>query len=898
VAIQFRYRYVGFGTRFELPNKDSGRERTDPPNPNGKDDANAEHVLYFNELVADVGGECHVIDNGLAVLDHHFTRTDTIEQYPSAATAVLHNARRIRDRFFDGDRPRFNTIWLVTHQTPDFDAFCSLYLARMIIEKAIPEDNAGWRKLGLHPDGWQAVRDDWRVNWYAPRVPLDPGDAARRWAMLLASYAAAVDNCRRVECRRDRALHSILYAAIRRGRPYAAGDNGAVEFFNAARDAIRDDLLNPMIDSLFEENLTFRPELRLLDGQDEAYQRDLKRARTAIVFLREAKEEFSHWFSQVERVVNQQPQTPAFRDDNKHVNAIHGEPPDGARGLPRRQADAIYLRDPECVLFKEWARADTANSSLGQGFLFTAIAYTGGRATNPINNTDYYFALDPERCGSAHLYTLWTRLQEAEMKVLEERNLLPGGLPRRDFIARGQKEPGFFKDPWFDGQNYRCTIVPTPMKGTYIAPTRSQPALRADLTDDPVVAFVQEELEYEATYLPLHDNGAAPKFEVTDEDEKSTDPPTLVAIDQPKRANSDRPFRLVTARLAPDVDLTRGQTARLIGATLWKHLGTVADLTDEPGSPLPMHVTPDWVVVWTDRAVAVAAKDSTNSTTKLFSELRARFRQMIRLSGRLTRLVQHTAAVAESNKAYAHAQRVKLGWWHVLAKNEHKQELRTQAERARMEAAAARRTCDTKHAERVKAGDCKEEGANDKEALVQSGQILLAEVAEIRHAVTTPTGAPLRGFFEASGIAQVVAGWVDTHQSSLAGEHVQNIAEIQAKLKWAEIFIITVYAVELVRHIAEAKQLGQPLDWNGLLVAAIVVPFVAWFILRPPLPAIPRGRLAVIVLGYLLLIGGYAFSRDLARLVTGGEETNTQHGHGGEGKAKATSTTPRNQPDD
>src|SRR5690242_6386674 len=80
-------------------------------------------------VVTDVGGTCCSGSEPLAVIDHHFSRQG---QFPSASAAVLHKAKLIRDRFAGQE----GIFWLVTHRLPDFDAFCSMYLARWILSDA------------------------------------------------------------------------------------------------------------------------------------------------------------------------------------------------------------------------------------------------------------------------------------------------------------------------------------------------------------------------------------------------------------------------------------------------------------------------------------------------------------------------------------------------------------------------------------------------------------------------------------------------------------------------------------------------------------------------------------------------------------------------------------------
>src|ERR1039457_2902263 len=355
--MDFKCRYVNFGTVFRprsgLRPADGGRESPE--------------ALDENEIAVDVGDVCWGYGGEeQSILEHHFPRT---AQFPSASAAVLHNANRIRDRFAGSVR---DVIWLVSHHEPDFDAFCSMYLTRSILTEG--RSHTDLAALGLNPDGW-TEHGKGELNWFDPDLSGIP--AGDQWLVLLAAHASLVDNCRRLPCPRSRALHSVLYAALKRGRDYKK--NGAVEFFDHAKTAITARHLNPIFDSVLEGDAMFSPELAMLDRELEAYERDLRRSRRAVVHLQRVAGDFQECFESLKA-------KPLLAADlsatPEHLN------PSGQ--TLRSQADGVYLRDPECLLFKEWARLDSENSSMGAGFLFTAVAYSNGRAGGPLNHSDYF----------------------------------------------------------------------------------------------------------------------------------------------------------------------------------------------------------------------------------------------------------------------------------------------------------------------------------------------------------------------------------------------------------------------------------------------------------------------------------------------------------------------------
>ena len=463
--MKFRYRYVNFGTNFQ-------------PSDGARTDANgAPERLHENEIAVDVGSATWLDGDGeaCAVVDNHFYP----HPYPSAAAGVLHLADKIHRRFSDRSNDS-DSVWLVSHRQPDFDAFCAMYLAREVIDGKI--EPGGWAEHGIAADGWGKIGT--RSIGF---VPTCVASRPRRWPVLLAAYASCVDQCRPIDCPRHRGLHSVLYAALLRGRAYLEEDSGALQFFDEVQRTLSDQdrNLNPLFDSVLESSTTFAPELALLDRQQEAYDRDVRRARKAIVFLHEAEMPFGQWYAKVAATPLALPgkDGPVVQPDQLTPTGQH-----------RRQVDGIYLRDPQCLLFKDWVRNDLDNSSMRQGFTFTAIAYGNERPNSTTNSSAYFFSLDPERAGRCHLYNVWARLQTQELQALgQSHSAQPGAGPRPGFEARaGKTYAALFDDPWFDGNSYESTIIATPGRGTAIA---APGATAADLSDDPVSWIVQEELE-------------------------------------------------------------------------------------------------------------------------------------------------------------------------------------------------------------------------------------------------------------------------------------------------------------------------------------------------------------------------------------------------------------------
>ncbi len=395
----------------------------------------------------------------------------------------------------------------------------------------------------------------------------------------------------------------MLLAALTRGRDYLSESSGATEFFDEVRRALQDGKLNPLFDSVLEGSAEFAPELAMLDHEAPAYDRDVLRARKAIVYLPEAEAPSPRFFKSPKEValMEQQGTTP-------DVSAEHLLLADTFR-IPTA---GIYLRDPECRLFQQWARLDLESAPLNTGFEFTAIADSNGRPAGLVNHADYAFSVDPERANGRHLFTVWSRLETKEVEALRmrrEASVAESASPARTSDQHSATLGSLLADPWFGGQSSFGTLVRTPARGTLIGP----PGARNDLRDDPIVEEVRTELEgpvYSADSLV-----AGPQVTILDKSgsrshedlaPRQLDLNAALKIPSPPEGH----FRFATVTLRADVPIASQQVLdRQIGETLWQVL--------YPGMPGAMPadfvehhlvVTASAVGVWGDRGIAVAQK--------------------------------------------------------------------------------------------------------------------------------------------------------------------------------------------------------------------------------------------------------------------------------------------------
>jgi len=725
MAPTFRYRYVDIGTVFT---GDSRRRDTQ-----AVDDSPS--TLFSNELACDVGGTSWGENQPLAIIDRHSSQRT---QSPSASVAVLQKSMLIREKF----ARVADVVWLVTHREPDFDAFCSMYLARWMIENnASVTEGASYEQ----PDEW--------LNPDLSRIP-----AEHHWGLLLASYASMLDMRRHIPCPREKQLNSIFYAAIKRGRNFLSPTSGATELFDEIRISIVKKQLNPVFDSVLEANAEFGPELAMLQSEAKAYQHDVQRSRKALVYLPEAEAPSPDFFQHSKKATH-----PSSSDGTAESLLL--------ADTFRIATDGIYLRDPECSLFQEWARVDTEASVLAAGFEFTAIAYPNRRPEGSVNTTEYVFSIDPERANGRHLYTVWSRVQTEEVEALRLR-------PASSIATASGSSAleSLLSDPWLGGDNRSSTLVVPPRHGTSIGP----PGSRSDLRDDAVVEAVRTELEntvYTAASLV-----AGPQIAIRDLAGLEANEDTV-----PRHFELNAPlglpplekgyFRFANVGLRSDVPFgpTGGRAAHLlarqIGETLWQAL--YPETPGETPEKLERHllVSADGIGVWSERGIAIAQKPALTSISSADVDCLEQFGKLVSLVRGIDRLATN---------------------WEFAKSSEQGQ------------AIVSRRT------------------TSMVQALVADGEDLARHALEVQHALVLPDQELLRRFSEAIGFEQLVARLHDINQA--AAENIRRdvaaeegrrhektsdvVTGIRQKVGWLEVVVVGFVALELVTLVLRTVALG------------------------------------------------------------------------------------------
>lgn len=608
--MEFRYRYASYGTAFtgqtgERPDKDA-----------------LAHQLYENEVVVDLGGAywgyggCEI-----PVLDHHFDRADG-KQFPAAACGVLAAAGRLWDRFHAS-----KVVWLVTHASPDLDAVVSMYLARTAIEA---ETRPEWPEERVSPeaDWFHPVQSEWSEEQW--------------WQVALASCAAYQDQCKAPPVgSRQYGLSAYLQITAKGHRQ---DETGWFEFCEDARREIVKGRKNPLTDSLFRGVEKYKSQTARLDEEPARYREDVKRMRTVVALVPRRPRGAAGGYQDRAKLTLLD-EAGRLREEHTRVEEVVA-------------VDGAYLRDPRSLLFKEWARDDVENSPGKEGFVFTAVARTGGRAEGQKNKSEYICSVNPEYREKLWLYPLWARLQELELKGLladkaecerrlgksreldeylkqegktletakAERSDLDQAHCRQGYEDRADGERHLWGDPWFDGVNFDCTLVAAPGRGTWI----EGEGRGAELDDDEIGRLVRDEIE-NGHYLE------PPRVE-----DVAVRPGGAGGLAAEPRPVAEGCARLAVVRLREGVKLEHPGLAEQTGRDLWQVLMGRKQALPNDFAEWHLVKSREWVAVWHRTAGIALAYQGTEGT------MGERFRQMAAL---MVELHEERGQTADDPKA-------------------------------------------------------------------------------------------------------------------------------------------------------------------------------------------------------------------------------------------------------
>ena len=781
--VRISTRLARFGTSFK------NHEGVHDPRAESWPEEEVAESLFANEIAVDIGGACVGYQNEQRLIfDHYFA--GRVGNFPSAAAAVLHLNQIVESwlQELPDDTP---CLQIVTHQEPDFDA-----LAAATIVEALVRQSVGvlpYEALGLSAEGWLPVgARAKKLNWFAPdNLGLIPDES--RWLFWIAAVASLTDQCRRYRVPFHLRLPAYLAAATLRGRKIGR-DEERRDFFQAIRQDIETGA-NPLADLLLESNFNYRWEAELLRRAPAAYARDLKRGRIAAVPV-----PVDQGFS--ERYRESLKNTPLIGEGGGQLTPGHLV---AAASERWETVDGIYLRDPECPVFKDLARQDFEGSPTGKGFRFTAVA-NSNTYPEQRNASEYFFALDPEAVPHAHLYSLWALLQCEEIKTRKELGVTLDEEIRGDFEGRAVHAEGHFKDPWFDGANYGCTIVVSPGHGTVILPEGTA----SDLSDDGVAGIVRNHLErspYAGDFATIDFPGIETRIYASE---------NLVP---PAPPNS---FRFVSVPLARSLARVRQGMAMQIGKNLWQclHAGTTDAIPDDFENRHLWWSTCS-VGVWSRKGMAIATLPESAGFAK---ELRDTLSTVAQVSA------------AHSEKAL------------------------------------------------------EQTGT----AALESMRQLLRSVAKVRWtAAHSACRLPAR-FLAAMDFDHQIELIHDLHATEAAGNSLDKIQQLQGHAAVIEVFIFSVYVVELAHMLSDGTHTVLPAWTFFYLLSALALALGSmllgrWIGRRPPSRKIRNGKqfpwhfvpqmlafLLVAGFGWILSHAAHEKVAELARQQTAVQEAEKQ----------------------
>jgi hypothetical protein len=277
----------------------------------------------------------------------------------------------------------------------------------------------------------------------------------------------------------------------------------------------------------------------------------------------------------------------------------------------------------------------------------------------------------------------------------------------------------------------------------------------------------------------------------------------------------------------------RNGLSEQIGETLWQVL--YPDLKGAKPHDFAQRnlvVAPRFVGVWGDRGIAIAYKpkpQTTGTTAELQQDDNGTERDFIKIVG-LARAIDQLIADGEG-----------------LARENHS----------------------------APHGEDDDPTTGQAEEIAARGEVLARTVAQIKHNLTLPHSDLLRRFYDATGIDELLSTLRDLNQNaaeylrrrkmdeqaSKTRESTETVAEVQTKLEYLEVFIVGVYALEMLdtttKYLEGSDKVKGILVITGglgflIVTAAMLVP---WNRVRKEKSFSARKPLVVLLCALLAWVG-------------------------------------------
>jgi len=159
----------------------------------------------------------------------------------------------------------------------------------------------------------------------------------------------------------------------------------------------------------------------------------------------------------------------SFQVELEIAEDVIGEEEEGYAHTRTALVDALYLPNPRCVLFKEMARTDQKNSTMGHGFPLLVVSrplsdIEPGELLPKCSPWRFIISVDP--LTGLQLPGLGARLEEAEKeKDRKGLGLRCHGeiIAERKLLGKGEGRFGLrVASPWYDGRGHGYTIIDSP----------------------------------------------------------------------------------------------------------------------------------------------------------------------------------------------------------------------------------------------------------------------------------------------------------------------------------------------------------------------------------------------------------------------------------------------------